>query len=60
MSIEFFPGGSVYEESILTIDKNGEEVYIPLSEIPELEQNPYPWGDAMYVTFDDNEGEDDE
>lgn len=60
MSREYYPGGSVYEDSILTVDDNGEEVRVPLSQIPELEQNPYHWGDAMTVTFDDNEGDNDE
>ncbi len=59
MSIEYFPGGSVYEESILTIDDNGEEIRIPISQIPELEVSPYNWGDAMVMTFDDK-GDDDE
>lgn len=60
MSVEHFPGGSVYEESVLTIDDNGEEVYVPLSEIEYLITSPYHWGDAMTVTFDENEGENDE
>ena len=60
MSREYYPGGSVYEESILTVDEFGEEVRVPLSQIPELKQDPYNWGDAMVMTFDENEGDDNE
>ncbi len=60
MSREHFPGGSVYEDSILTIDESGEEVRVPLSQISELKTEPYHWGDAMVVTFDDSEGDNDE
>lgn len=57
MNREHFPGGAIYEESIITVDENGEEVHVPLSQIPELQSEPYNWGDAMVVTFDDNEGD---
>ena len=60
MSIEHFPGGSVFEDAILTVNEVGEEVYVPISQISELEQNPYHWGDAMKVTFEDNEGDNDD
>jgi hypothetical protein len=59
MSIEYSPGGDVYEDSILTVNENGEEVYVPLSEIKELKADPYHWGDSMTVQFDDK-GDDDE
>lgn len=60
MSREHFPGGSVYEGSILTVNEFGEEIHIPLSQIPELKPDPYNWGDAMVMTFDDSEGDNDE
>lgn len=60
MSSEYLPGGAVYEESILTVNEAGEEIYVPLSEIPDLAPDPYNWHDAMEMTFDDNEGDDDE
>lgn len=53
MSKEYFPGGAVYEESILTVDEFGEEIYVPISQIPELKPDVYNWSDAMTVTFDE-------
>lgn len=57
MSLEYMPSRVNYEETILTVDEFGEEIEVPVSKIPELQKNPYSWGDAMIVEFD--KGEDD-
>ena len=59
MTLEHFPGGHIYEDTIFTIDENGEEVQMPISAIGELKQEPYHRGDAMIVRFDDK-GDNDE
>lgn len=53
MTQEYFPGGAVYEESILTTNKFSEEVCVPISQISELQEEPYNWGDVMVVSFND-------
>lgn len=61
MTQEYYPGGAVHEESILTTDEFGEEVYVSITQIPELQSDPNHWGDAMVVSFKDEiKGENDD
>lgn len=57
---EYAPGGLIDQDYIWTVNEFGEEVQVPISQIPELQSEEYSWGDAMVVTFDDETGGTDE
>jgi hypothetical protein len=58
--LERMPVSLSEEKPVFVINDHGERIAVSPSDLAEYETNPYGWGEAMVMTFDDSEGENDE